>query len=108
LSSDRRNLYGNGGSGRGFLGLRKKKVAKSSMPQQPRAPTNIMIVVLSPPVANPKAAPTGVRGQKPSLEMAQEKTVEGTTAEETPVNHHGDEPQDEQRRKGLGRFLRAD
>ncbi|MGB9022403.1 MAG: hypothetical protein WCC94_03095 [Candidatus Bathyarchaeia archaeon] len=106
MSSDRRKLYGNGGSGRGFLGLRKK-TAKSSMPQQSRVPTNIMIVVVSPPVANPKAVPTGVRGQKPSLEMAQEKTTE-----ETSVNHKGDEPQpqpqDEQRRKGIGRFLRAD
>lgn len=70
----------------------------------------IMIVVLSSsPVANPnpKAAPTGVSVQKPSLEMAQEKKIEGTTAEE-PSNHNGDEPQDEQRRKGIGRFLRAD
>jgi len=102
VSSDRRHLYGNGGSGRGFLGLRKKKVAKSSMPQQARAPTNIMIVMLSPPVANPKVAPTGVRGQKPSLEMAQEKTIEGTT-EETSVNHNdAPEPENEQRRQGLG------
>jgi hypothetical protein len=70
-----------------------------------------MIVMLSPPVANPKAAPTGVRGQKPSLEMAQEKTIEGkgTTAEAS-VNHNEDEAeaQDEQRRKGIGRFLRTD
>jgi hypothetical protein len=70
-----------------------------------------MIVVLSsPPVAdpNPKVASTGVRGQKPSLEMAQEKTIEGTT-EETSVNHNdAPEPENEHRRKGIGRFLRTD
>jgi len=104
LSSDRRNLYSNGGSSRGFLGLRKKKAAKSSMPPAKTSMPPIMIVVLANP--NPKVAPTGVRGQKPSLEMAQEKTIEGTTAEETSVD--APEAENEQRRKGIGRFLRAD